>query len=174
MESRARPLSFANKLKKSLPESDPYKLVPCRFFPSENAQPFTVTICLKALLVMDFHSHLSSSEVIGLVGGKYYHASRKLEVCSQFKILFALITASILWPNTLTRIISCVRIKSEASVYNTIFIQRFRTFLSSHLQCVDTRVCIGHAIFWEKPEVLTEEKRGNCFQVFPIFVLCFC
>eukprot|EP00795_Rhopilema_esculentum_P004449 gene4449-20692_t len=80
MESRARPLSFANKLKKSLPESDPYKLVPCRFFPSENAQPFTVTICLKALLVMDFHSHLSSSEVIGLVGGKYYHASRKLEI----------------------------------------------------------------------------------------------
>jgi len=80
MESRSRPLSSSSKLKKSLPESDPYKLVPCRTFPSEIAQPFTVTICLKALLVMDFHSYLSSSEVIGLVGGKYSHASRRLEI----------------------------------------------------------------------------------------------
>ena len=80
LESR-RPLMYAsNKIRKSLPESDPYKLVPCRTFPSDSATPFTVTICLKSLLVMDFHSYLSSSEVIGLVGGKYYHASRRLEV----------------------------------------------------------------------------------------------
>ncbi|XP_071836334.1 deubiquitinase MYSM1-like isoform X2 [Apostichopus japonicus] len=50
---------------------DPFKLLECRHFNESNPAPFAVTIEADALALMDLHAHLSSTEVIGLLGGNY-------------------------------------------------------------------------------------------------------
>jgi protein MYSM1 len=45
-----------------------------------NAQPFQVHIDKQALLVMDFHAHLSRCEIIGLLGGAFNAEQRVLEI----------------------------------------------------------------------------------------------
>ena len=59
---------------------DPFLLVPCRKFPSCSAVPFDVGIQSAALVVMDAHAHFSTTEVIGLLGGRYFYESRTLQV----------------------------------------------------------------------------------------------
>ncbi|EFN57719.1 expressed protein [Chlorella variabilis] len=44
------------------------------------AQPFQVTIDRQAVLVMDFHAHLSRCEIIGLLGGAFDAERRMLEI----------------------------------------------------------------------------------------------
>lgn len=62
------------------PSYDPFLLVPCRRFPSPSAVPFDVLIQSETLVVMDTHAHMSTTEVIGLLGGNYLHGSRLLKV----------------------------------------------------------------------------------------------
>ena len=59
---------------------DPFLLVPCRKFPSPSAVPFDVLIQSETLVVIDTHAHISTTEVIGLLGGTYSYGSRKLKV----------------------------------------------------------------------------------------------
>ncbi|XP_022802345.1 histone H2A deubiquitinase MYSM1-like isoform X2 [Stylophora pistillata] len=65
---------------RSKPSYDPFLLVPCRKFPSQSAVPFDVHIQSETLVVMDTHAHMSTTEVIGLLGGHYSHDSRVLKV----------------------------------------------------------------------------------------------
>lgn len=44
------------------------------------AQPFSVVVDCKALLLADFHAHLSSCEIIGLLGGTFDSERRVMEI----------------------------------------------------------------------------------------------
>ncbi|CAN8004495.1 unnamed protein product [Ixodes hexagonus] len=58
------------------PKPNPFKLIPCRSY-DDNQEPFSIDVCVSALLQMDIHSHLVETEVIGLLGGYYDdHKSR--------------------------------------------------------------------------------------------------
>ncbi|XP_077981786.1 histone H2A deubiquitinase MYSM1-like [Glandiceps talaboti] len=59
---------------------DPFKLVACGNFTIDKPAPFDVSIETSALLIMDMHAHLSSAEVIGLLGGRYNHDCHQLDV----------------------------------------------------------------------------------------------
>ncbi|KAI8377269.1 hypothetical protein BD560DRAFT_453555 [Blakeslea trispora] len=50
---------------------DPFRLVPALHYDEETPAPFEVNILSDALLVMDFHSHLAHTEIIGLLGGNF-------------------------------------------------------------------------------------------------------
>ena len=70
------------------PSYDPFLLVPCRKFPTRSSVPFDVLIQSETLVVMDTHAHMSTTEVIGLLGGTYLHDSRKLKVIALQCTLF--------------------------------------------------------------------------------------
>ncbi|KAG2228954.1 hypothetical protein INT48_008022 [Thamnidium elegans] len=53
--------------------NDPFTLVPVGYYPNQKSAPFTVDITSNALLVMEFHSHLAYTEIIGLLGGRVVH-----------------------------------------------------------------------------------------------------
>ncbi|XP_053394594.1 histone H2A deubiquitinase MYSM1-like isoform X2 [Mercenaria mercenaria] len=57
---------------------DPFKLVPCLSFSEESPAPFLVEVHCSALIVMDIHSHISKTEVIGMLGGKFCAEQGKL------------------------------------------------------------------------------------------------
>lgn len=59
---------------------NPFLLVPCQKFPSSSAYPFSVIFQSDALVVIDVHCHLSTTEVIGLLGGTYSVTERVLKV----------------------------------------------------------------------------------------------
>jgi proteasome lid subunit RPN8/RPN11 len=66
------------KLTKPPPEwaTDPFKLVqPCRLSP-----PFSVSATTSSMLLMDFHSHLAHTEVIGLLGGSWDAKTNSLAI----------------------------------------------------------------------------------------------
>ncbi|KAI9485156.1 hypothetical protein BDB00DRAFT_851327 [Zychaea mexicana] len=50
---------------------DPFRLVPLEYYDDEYPAPFIVDITSDALLIMDFHSHLAHTEIIGLLGGNF-------------------------------------------------------------------------------------------------------
>ncbi|KAI7859624.1 hypothetical protein BDC45DRAFT_496457 [Circinella umbellata] len=50
---------------------DPFRLVPLEYYDDAYPAPFIVDITSDALLVMDFHSHLAHTEIIGLLGGSF-------------------------------------------------------------------------------------------------------
>ncbi|KAI9366226.1 hypothetical protein BD770DRAFT_355557 [Pilaira anomala] len=50
---------------------DPFRLVPTNHYNDDLPAPFEVEIISDALLVMDFHSHLAHTEIIGLLGGNF-------------------------------------------------------------------------------------------------------
>ena len=50
--------------------------------------PFDVVIQSETLVVMDTHAHMSTTEVIGLLGGNYSHDSRKLKVIALVMYFF--------------------------------------------------------------------------------------
>ncbi|KAF9585522.1 hypothetical protein BGW38_001983 [Lunasporangiospora selenospora] len=48
---------------------DPFRLIPLRKFGPLKPAPFRVKVSSDAMLIMDFHSHMAETEVIGLLGG---------------------------------------------------------------------------------------------------------
>ncbi|BDA42520.1 probable histone H2A deubiquitinase MYSM1 at C-terminar half [Coccomyxa sp. Obi] len=58
------------------------------------AQPFQVSVQAQVLLLMDVHAHLSSSEVIGLLGGVWDPDKRRIDVVRAFPCRRALGTQS--------------------------------------------------------------------------------
>ncbi|KAI8883154.1 hypothetical protein K501DRAFT_333501 [Backusella circina FSU 941] len=64
--------------------NDPFRLVPVGYYPHESKAPFSVEIDSDAMLVMEFHSHLAYTEIIGLLGGTFEtneeNGTRKLKV----------------------------------------------------------------------------------------------
>ncbi|XP_050419310.1 MPN domain-containing protein [Patella vulgata] len=66
--------------KRSL-DIDPNTLVECEFFRSYGKlQPFTITITSNAVLLMDYHCHLTHSEVVGYLGGKWDSKSQHMSI----------------------------------------------------------------------------------------------
>eukprot|EP00794_Sanderia_malayensis_P017305 gene17305-19038_t len=66
-------------------ESDPLTLVECAQFASiGKIQPFSITISTNALLLIDFHCHLSTSEVIGYLAGKWDTTRHHLKISQAF------------------------------------------------------------------------------------------
>ena len=55
----------------------------CQVDPSR-IQPFAVKVCPDAAFVADLHAHLSDSEIIGLLGGRYVSTERCLYVQAAF------------------------------------------------------------------------------------------
>lgn len=54
---------------KRKPNGGEFQLVPCKAFSQQ--QPFGVEVTAAALVLMDLHSHLLHTEIIGLLGGTY-------------------------------------------------------------------------------------------------------
>ncbi|XP_029213265.2 histone H2A deubiquitinase MYSM1-like [Acropora millepora] len=77
---KGSPSASRKRPSRSKPLYDPFLLVPCRKFPSPSAVPFDVVIQSETLVVMDTHAHMSTTEVIGLLGGTYSHGARLLKV----------------------------------------------------------------------------------------------
>ncbi|KAK3824685.1 MAG: hypothetical protein J3Q66DRAFT_277514, partial [Benniella sp.] len=63
---------------------DPFRLVPLRKYNAQNPAPFRVKISSDAMLIMDFHSHMAETEVIGLLGGLYDEDERILFILSVY------------------------------------------------------------------------------------------
>ena len=65
-----------------LSSEEEHQMVPCTAYRGSpggpSAQPFRVAVHPHAQLVMDFHSHLSVTEVIGVLGGAWDADSRML------------------------------------------------------------------------------------------------
>nr|XP_054764139.1 histone H2A deubiquitinase MYSM1-like [Lytechinus pictus] len=53
------------------PAYDPFKLIECHRFSRVLPAPFIVKVKGDAIVIMDVHSHLSTTEVIGLLGGYF-------------------------------------------------------------------------------------------------------
>jgi len=67
------------------PDSDPLTLVECAQFASiGKIQPFSLTFTTNSLLVIDFHCHLSTSEVTGYLGGKWDASRQHLRVVKAY------------------------------------------------------------------------------------------
>ncbi|XP_066928133.1 MPN domain-containing protein-like [Clytia hemisphaerica] len=65
--------------------SDPTTLVECAQFTSTGKiQPFSITISTSALLLIDFHCHLTTSEVSGYLAGKWDSARQHIRVTQSF------------------------------------------------------------------------------------------
>ncbi|KAG0325543.1 Myb-like, SWIRM and MPN domains 1 [Dissophora globulifera] len=63
---------------------DPFRLVPLRKYSTINPAPFRVKVSSDAMLIMDFHSHMAETEVIGLLGGLYDEDERILFILGVF------------------------------------------------------------------------------------------
>ncbi|KAF9133444.1 hypothetical protein BGW39_009755 [Mortierella sp. 14UC] len=63
---------------------DPFRLVPLRRYNAQNQAPFRVKVSSDAMLIMDFHSHLAETEVIGLLGGLYDEDEKILFILGVF------------------------------------------------------------------------------------------
>ncbi|KAG1533173.1 hypothetical protein G6F51_012750 [Rhizopus arrhizus] len=53
-------------------DNDPFTLIPVGYYTQAKDAPFKVEIGSDALLVMEFHAHLAYTEIIGLLGGRFY------------------------------------------------------------------------------------------------------
>ena len=51
---------------------------------SGQVQPFSIRVCPDAIFLADLHSHLSESEVIGFLGGRYVEAERCIYIQAAF------------------------------------------------------------------------------------------
>ncbi|KAG0215939.1 Myb-like, SWIRM and MPN domains 1 [Mortierella sp. GBA30] len=63
---------------------DPFRLVPLRKYSPQSPAPFRVKVSSDAMLIMDFHSHLAETEVIGLLGGLYDEDEKILFILGVF------------------------------------------------------------------------------------------
>ncbi|KAF8940244.1 hypothetical protein BGZ58_007255 [Dissophora ornata] len=68
----------------SLTGYDPFRLVPLRKYNAKDPPPFRVKVSSDAMLIMDFHSHMAETEVIGLLGGLYEEDERILFILGVF------------------------------------------------------------------------------------------
>lgn len=59
---------------------DPFQLIMCHNFDHHVQEPFTLRICADALVLIDMHSHVCKTEVIGLLGGTYNEEEGALTV----------------------------------------------------------------------------------------------
>ncbi|XP_069505475.1 MPN domain-containing protein [Ambystoma mexicanum] len=84
-ESRSRtPVRYAT-LGARDSSRDPHTLVEITTFSAVNKfQPFNVTVSSNVLLLVDFHSHLTRSEVVGYLGGRWDTSSQLLTVLRAF------------------------------------------------------------------------------------------
>ncbi|XP_072173020.1 uncharacterized protein [Diadema setosum] len=62
------------------PAYDPFKLVQCSQFSTDLPAPFSVKISGDVMVTMDLHSHLSTTEVIGLLGGQFDATTCELDM----------------------------------------------------------------------------------------------
>lgn len=69
-----------SKPKQTKTSYDPFKLIPCLSFSEDHPAPFLVEIHCSALIVMDIHSHMCKTEVIGMLGGKFCVEQGKLTI----------------------------------------------------------------------------------------------
>ncbi|BFZ15440.1 hypothetical protein BsWGS_18479 [Bradybaena similaris] len=66
-------------------ETDLLTLVKCEHFDQHSKiQPFTVSITSNTLLLMDFHCHLTKSEVVGYLGGRWDSHTQHLSIEQAF------------------------------------------------------------------------------------------
>ena len=78
-------IEHVNLPSKSLGEFDNNLMVKCTLFSSiERIQPFTMTVSTNALLLIDFHCHLTNGEVVGYLGGTWDLSSHNLAVLQAF------------------------------------------------------------------------------------------
>ncbi|XP_045180077.2 MPN domain-containing protein-like isoform X2 [Mercenaria mercenaria] len=64
---------------------DMNQLVSCEMFTSlGKIQPYTVSMSTNSLLLMDFHCHLTTSEVVGYLGGKWDQSAQHLSIQQAF------------------------------------------------------------------------------------------
>ncbi|KAF9186000.1 Myb-like, SWIRM and MPN domains 1 [Haplosporangium sp. Z 767] len=63
---------------------DPFRLVTLRKYNQQHPAPFKVKVSSDAMLIMDFHSHLAETEVIGLLGGLYDEDEKILFILGVF------------------------------------------------------------------------------------------
>ncbi|XP_074650072.1 MPN domain-containing protein-like [Tubulanus polymorphus] len=84
-EDNSRTVIKHSNLGKSLASKDPHTLVECaKFEDLGRIQPFTITATTNCLLIMDFHSHLTTSEVVGYLGGKWDPNTHHMTVYQAF------------------------------------------------------------------------------------------
>jgi len=55
---------------------DPNALIECEPFSELKPQPFTVVVSSLVMAIVDFHCHLTTSEVVGYLAGKWDPASK--------------------------------------------------------------------------------------------------
>ncbi|TPX69272.1 hypothetical protein SpCBS45565_g02603 [Spizellomyces sp. 'palustris'] len=67
-----------------LGDYDPFRLIPTRSYSTDVPAPFRVVVQSNAMIVMDVHSHLAHTEIIGLLGGTYDPIERILKVADVF------------------------------------------------------------------------------------------
>nr|XP_039248339.1 MPN domain-containing protein-like [Styela clava] len=79
------PIKYS-KLKEFIGEIDPNVLVECVNFDEYpgNMQPFVVTISTNCLLLINFHCHLTTGEVVGYMGGKWDPEKQCLSILQAF------------------------------------------------------------------------------------------
>ncbi|XP_054752512.2 MPN domain-containing protein-like [Lytechinus pictus] len=74
-----------SSLGKKSANKDPHKLVRCLSFKEMGKlQPFTVSITTNCLLIVDFHCHLTTSEVIGYLAGKWDPETQHMTILQAF------------------------------------------------------------------------------------------
>lgn len=67
------------------PDSDPHTLVELMNFSAlGKMQPFSVDISTNCLLLMDYHCHLTSSEVVGYLAGKFDPQTHHMKIVQAF------------------------------------------------------------------------------------------
>ncbi|KAH9489602.1 hypothetical protein Btru_036500 [Bulinus truncatus] len=85
--SRDRKIVSYSELASRGLEIDPLTLVKCEHFDSQGKiQPFTVSLTSNTLLLMDFHCHLTKSEVVGYLGGRWDSHRQHLSVEQVFPV----------------------------------------------------------------------------------------
>ncbi|KAH6563159.1 hypothetical protein BASA62_008719 [Batrachochytrium salamandrivorans] len=57
---------------------DPFKLIPLQRYAEDSVHALRVKVHSNALIIMDFHSHLAHTEIIGLIGGTFDPIKREL------------------------------------------------------------------------------------------------
>lgn len=67
--------------------SNCYTLVQCS---NASSQPFSVSINISALVTMDFHSHASSTQVMGYLGGSWDPTEQELSISAAFPLFCCL------------------------------------------------------------------------------------
>ncbi|XP_025094077.1 MPN domain-containing protein-like isoform X2 [Pomacea canaliculata] len=66
-------------------DHNPNTFVKCEHFATlGRTQPFTVSISTNAMLLMDFHSHLTTSEVVGYLGGHWSQQTHHVRITQAF------------------------------------------------------------------------------------------